>query len=408
MMKAIYMNNTKTEEQKILVITCFSHFLSHFNMLIFPALVIPLSAHLGISIGQTIEISFWMYLMYGLTALPWGLAADKWGAKPLLGLFFLGSALSCFAAGLYTESINGLALSIMGLGIFSGIYHPAGLGLISKETKKISRKLAFNGVFGSLGIATAAVFAGFFNSYFGLQTVFVLLGLMNLSGLFLIAGYKPLPTTKTDQKPQYNITSVLTPFIILLCIMMLAGICYRGSTLTVPAYFELKNNEIFSFCTSITGLPLTTNLVATLSTTIILMAGILGQLFGGRLAEKFDLRFCYIFMHLIIIPVVFLMAKTANLPLIFLAMAYFFFLLGTQPIENTLVAKLTPKKFLSTAYGLKFIFTFGVGALSVKAIKAIETSFGIESIFTFLGFVSIVLVSVIGLLILATSKQKIS
>ncbi len=100
------------------------------------------------------------------------------------------------------------------------------------------------------------------------------------------------------------------------------------------------------------------------------------------------------------------MAKTANLPLIVLAMAYFFFLLGTQPIENTLVAKLTPKKFLSTAYGLKFIFTFGVGALSVKAIKAVETSFGIECIFTFLGFVSIILVSVIGILILVTSKQK--
>jgi MFS family permease len=86
------MNNTistKTEEQKILALTCFSHFLSHFNMLIFPALVIPLSAHLDISIGQTIEISFWMYLMYGLTALPWGLAADKWGAKPLLASFFL-------------------------------------------------------------------------------------------------------------------------------------------------------------------------------------------------------------------------------------------------------------------------------------------------------------------------------
>jgi sugar phosphate permease len=138
------------------------------------------------------------------------------------------------------------------------------------------------------------------------------------------------------------------------------------------------------------------------------MAGIFGQLFGGRLAEKFDLRFCYIFMHIIIIPVVFLMAKTANLPLIVLAMAYFFFLLGTQPIENTLVAKLTPKKFLSTAYGLKFIFTFGVGALSVKAIKAVETSFGIASIFTFLGFISIILVSVIGLLIFVTAKQKTS
>ncbi len=400
------MNKTKTDEQKILTITCFSHFFSHFNMLIFPALVLPLSLHLGITLGQTIEISFWMYLMYGLTALPWGLAADRWGAKPLLTLFFLGSAVSCFLAAFYIGSINGLALSMMGLGIFSGIYHPAGLGLISKQTKKISRTLAVNGVFGSLGIAFAAVFAGFFNSYFGFKTVFILLGLMNLSGLFLIAGYKPAPKVMTDPEPQNSTTSVVAPFVILLCIMMLAGICYRGSTLTVPAYFELKNNDIFSMCSSITGLPLTKNLVATLSTTLILMTGIFGQLFGGRLAEKFDLRFCYIFMHLIIIPVVFLMAKTANLPLIVLAMLYFFFLLGTQPIENTLVAKLTPKKFHSSAYGLKFIFTFGVGALSVKAIKQVETSFGIESIFTFLGIVSIVLVSVIGFLILVTSKNS--
>jgi len=111
---------------------------------------------------------------------------------------------------------------------------------------------------------------------------------------------------------------------------------------------------------------------------------------------------------MIIIPVVFLMARTANLPLIALGMLYFFFLLGTQPIENTLVARLTPEKFHSSAYGLKFIFTFGVGALSVKAIKIIETGFGIESVFLFLCLVSIVLVSVIGLLILVTSKRKAS
>ncbi len=300
-------------------------------MLVFPALVLPLSALLGISIGSTIEISFWMYLMYGLTALPWGLAADRWGAKPLLTLFHLGSAISCFAAAFYAGSINGLAVSMMGLGIFSGIYHPAGLGLISKETKKISRKLAVNGVFGSLGIAFAAVFAGFFNSYFGLKTVFILLGLINLSGLFLIAGYKPVQKPATDKKTQDTAASFLTPFIILLCVMMLAGICYRGSTLTIPAYFELKNNDIFSMCASLTGLSLTKNLVATLSTTIILMAGIIGQLFGGRLAEKFDLRFCYICMHLVIIPVAFLMAKTANFPLIVLGMLYFSFCLEPSP-----------------------------------------------------------------------------
>ena len=49
-----------------------------------------------------------------------------------------------------------------------------------------------------------------------------------------------------------------------------------------------------------------------------------------------------------------------------------FFLLGMQPLENTLVAGLTPVRMRSSAYGMKFILTFGVGAVSVKLIKIVE------------------------------------
>ena len=45
-------------------------------------------------------------------------------------------------------------------------------------------------------------------------------------------------------------------------------------------------------------------------------------------------------------------------------MAYTFFALGMQPIENSLVAHLTPSRLRSFAYSLKFILVFGVGALS--------------------------------------------
>ena len=71
---------TRTE-RNILSTTCFGHFLSHYNMLTFPAVLLPLSTQLNISLAETVGLSFWMYLLFGLTALPWGLAADRLGAR---------------------------------------------------------------------------------------------------------------------------------------------------------------------------------------------------------------------------------------------------------------------------------------------------------------------------------------
>jgi len=55
-----------------------------------------------------------------------------------------------------------------------------------------------------------------------------------------------------------------------------------------------------------------------------------------------------------------------------------------------------------SAFGSKFVLTFGVGALAVKMIKTIETNSGIETVFYALGIVSVVLVVVIVILIQKT------
>jgi FSR family fosmidomycin resistance protein-like MFS transporter len=73
-----------------------------------------------------------------------------------------------------------------------------------------------------------------------------------------------------------------------------------------------------------------------------------------------------------------------------------------MPIENTLVAKFTPRKLHHSAYGTKFILTFGVGAFAVKMIQAIETAYGIEGVFYALGMLSMMLVGVIVVLIRKT------
>jgi len=394
-------------ERRILVTASYGHFLSHVNMMVFPAVLLPMAQSLGLTMAEALDISFWMYLFFGITALPWGLAADRFGARPFMAIYFLGAGISSFSAAWEIDSIRGLTFSLAFLGLFSGIYHPTGLGLISKEIDRVSMAMGLNGIFGNLGLAVAPLLAGVLNYVSGPRSVYLFLGLMNLSGCVLLKALPASGSLSVSDKPDGNDEKgMLSAFAILLVAMMLGGIAYRGATVILPAYFELKTQDILIWLTSASGQQLSTNLVATLIVFFIYLTGMAGQYTGGRSAERFDPRICYLLFHAVPIPIVMLMATAADLPLVFLAMIYLLFLLGMQPIENTLVASLSPKKFHHSAYGTKFILTFGVGALAIKLVNAVEKTTSIEGVFVAMGLISVSMVGVILLLISRTKWQS--
>lgn len=398
------MNN---EERRILSVTCFGHFMSHFNMLTFPAVLLPLAGRFNMDMAEVLGLSFWMYLLFGLTALPWGMAADRWGAPPLLRIFYLGAGLCGLAAALWMDSPLMLSLSLAGIGLFSGIYHPAGLGWISKEVKRVSLGMAYNGMFGNLGLAVAPLLAGIVNWLWGPRAVYAVLGGLNLAGVVLLYFSPKSAEQRSGADSSDKGDESIRSFLILLVCMMLGGIAYRGATVILPAYFELKNQGIFQALSSFIGnANLSQNVVATTVAAFIYLLGMLGQYTGGQVAERFELRFSYLVFHSITVPAAFLMALATNLPLVALAMVYFFFLLGMQPIENTLVARFTPKKFHSAAYGTKFVLTFGVGSLAVKMVEAVKLRSGIEAVFPALGLVSLALVGAVIVLIIKTNRLR--
>ena len=197
---------------------------------------------------------------------------------------------------------------------------------------------------------------------------------------------------------------MLGAFLILLVAMMLGGIAYRGATVILPAYMELNGKGIFEMLSGLFGGGLSSNLVATTMTALIYMVGMAGQYVGGHVGERFECRYSYLVFHAICIPAVLLMAVTQDIALVSLAFVYLFFLLGMQPIENTLVANYAPKRLHHSAYGLKFILTFGVGSVAVIMIEHIEAAWSIEAAFVALAMISVVLVSVIVVLIGWTNR----
>jgi MFS family permease len=385
-------------ERSILGVTCFGHFMSHFNMLVFPAILLPLAGSLQLSMTATLALSFWMYLLFGLTALPWGLLADRFGPRRLLAVFHLGAGLCGFWAAARITDPGQLWPALAGIGLFAGIYHPAGLGWIAKEVRQTSRAMAYNGMFGNLGLASAPLLAGLVNYFWGLAMVYGVLGVMNLLGLALLAMTDAGPATAAapGQKPQGN---SLAAFLVLLAAMTLGGIVYRGTSVTLPAYFELQNSELYHFLTQLTGGMGTANVVATVLTSLIYLVGIAGQYTGGWVGERYRLTSGYLLFHLLTIPLALAMAASTNGMLVFFAALHGFFLLGMQPLENTLVARLTPPRFLSSAYGVKFILTFGVGALSVKLVGLVKATWGFPAVYQGLAGVSTLLALAIVVLI---------
>jgi len=371
-------------------------------MLVFPAIVIPLTMRMNMDMAGVLGLSFWMYLLFGCTALPWGIIADRWGGRALMLIYYTGAGLSGLAAALCLNSPLGLTLALAALGLFSGIYHPTGLGIISKEIKRVSVGMGVNGMFGNLGLATAPLLTGLVNWLWGPRAAYIILGGMNLLGLLLMAVYPIYTARQTREVKKSEENGLIGAFIILLVAMMLGGIVYRAATVILPAYFELKNQTLVMWLSNLIHADLSQNLVATSVTSLIFLIGMLGQYTGGRFAERFDPRIGYLIFFGITGPPALLMAYAGNFMLVALALWYFFFLLGMQPMENTLVAKFTPRRFHHSAFGTKFVMTFGVGALAVKIVAAIESNYYIEAVFLFIAAISLIAIVAILLLIIRT------
>ncbi len=399
-------NGFTREEKNILLITCPCHFLCHFFILVFPAAAMPMVITFGMPIEDVVKISFVMYLAFGLGALPAGYLADRWQARGMLviGLFLMGTGL--LLAGLFPDPTRMVVfLGIVGIG--ASIYHPAGLALVSRTIRQRGYALGINGVWGNLGIASAPLLTGILTWLFTWQTAFIILGATGILTGFQIA-LIPVNETITRQQDKVDAGSMemMRYFLIICAALVFAGIAYRGNMLLLPAYLELNTSFFHDLIGSLSFIKLqgTATLAATVLASLVLLAGMAGQMMGGKLADRMDLRLAYLLIHGASLPFIFLMAFTNNYLLAICAAGYVFFSLGMQPIENSLIAALTPPKWRSTSYAIKFILNFGIGSSVVYVIGAVKSAYSLETVYVFLSGFTFLLVVSAGILLVASRR----
>ncbi|MDO9515618.1 MAG: MFS transporter [Syntrophales bacterium] len=393
-----------TNERKIILFTCIAHFFTHFYEMIFPALAIPLMLSLKMDLAQVLQLSFLMYLLYGLAALPWGMVADRFNNRSALIIFFAGTSFGAMLTAL-SGTPTSMMLSLAVIGFFASIYHPAGMGLISLGTRNRGMALGINGVAGNLGLISAPFAAGLLNWLVGWEVTYLIIGALGIIWgiiLFMVdidetPVHADLDENASGPRNGNSSNNNMKYFLILCVAMTLAGLVYRGNSVVLPAYLELKASFLWELIRGI-DLPNLTGaktVAATLLTSVIYVVGILGQILGGRLADRHDLRWMYLTFHALSLPFVILMGLVSQELLVIAAGIYIFFSLGMQPIENSLVARYTPSRWRSTGYGIKFILVFGIGSLAVYLVGWIKEAWSLGTVYLFAGgLISLLLLSV--------------
>ena len=404
----------ETTEKKILVFTSSCHFFTHFYMLIFPVLLLPMTRSLGLPLEQVLPKSFFMYLLYGLLAMPWGFMGDRFSPRIVMGSgIILAGVGFCLTA--IIKDLRFLTVTLALVGVGCAAYHPSGLALISKGLRARGRGMGINGLFGNLGIAGAPFAAGILNYLVGWQLTFLILGIMGLvvGSVSLVVPFSVDRNNDRQSGTEISKESHLKLFISLCLVMTVNGLMFRAFTLILPSLMEVRLADTFIRFFGESTAPSTlfardkASLYAAIITGVAYLIGMAGQIVGGTMADRKELKVTYLIYFASALPFLLLLRFLDGPILMVLAGLFAFFTMGMQPIENSLYSMLTPARWRSLAFGLKFTLVFGIGSLSVFLVNLVDQRWGISSVVTLILFYLVGVILLAAVLNILGRKQSI-
>jgi MFS transporter, FSR family, fosmidomycin resistance protein len=349
------------------------HSCCHLSMLLYPTVVLALEKEFGYSYGDLLVLMTLGNVLFGVAALPAGWLGDRWHTVGMMVIYFLGLGASLILTGL-TRSSAGLTVGLALIGLFAAIYHPVGMAWLIRNARHPGRILGVNGVFGSLGVASAALIAGVLTELISWRAAFIVPGavvlLIGLSLAYCVArGW--VVEIKADVRPQAQQPSraaMWRVFIVLSITMLGNGLIYQSLSSAMPKIFAERVGAMDALGTFGAG----GTMAAGMLVSLVYFASMASQLAGGYLSDKYSNRAIYIGASLLQLPIYFAAAALSGAPLVVLVASTVLLQTLAVPTENVLLARYTPEQWRATAFGAKFVLALGVGALGVPLVAHIH------------------------------------
>ncbi len=346
--------------------------------------------------------------MFGFAALPSGVLVDRLGIQRVLFLAFTAAAASALLVATATNTWTlGLFLALLGMSI--GLYHPAGLSFIAKvmerrpgDTAGRGLALGWHGVAGNLGIAATPALAIGVAEVFDWRWAYVVLAILAMFAAISLRMVRLDPVAATPSQPAATPVAesppvaeepdspppasrrlkTMRPLMLVYAVFILNGFIYRGSLTFLPVHLEERLN--------VSWFGLDEVWLAGSLTTLALLGGAFGQIFGGVLSERFRLERLAVPLTLSMLPFLLLMGTTTGLPLVLFSGLFVFANFSGQPIYTGLIADYSPQRALGRSYGISFFAAFGIGSIAATIAGFFAERWGTESVFLVLAALVVV------------------
>jgi len=353
------------------------HLLDHLVMLVFPTVVIALGREWDRPYSELLPLALGGFIAFGAFAVPAGWLADHWSRYRMMVAFFFGIGASLFLTGFASSSWQiGVGLTLTGM--FAAIYHPVGIAMLVAAPAKIGRALGWNGLWGNLGLAAAAVLAGALTDLFGWRAAFFVPGLAAIAaGLgFLALVEDPGPVQKKSKTIGLHVDSrtMARIFAILLVATACGGVIFNSTTVAMPKVFDERLRDLTQ-----------TNLGIGALVALVYTVAAFAQVAMGALIDRFELRRLMVGIALVQIPLLALAANLEGWAMLAAALAMMLAVFGQIPLNDAIVGRYCADEYRSRVLAARYVVSFCVAAVAVPLISVLHgTPGGFRNVFLIL------------------------
>ena len=380
------------------------HFLDHLLTLVFAKVAaLALSREWGLSYGELLKYATPGFFAFGLFSLPAGWIADKWSREGMMIIFFIGIGLSSIATAFAATPLQvGIGLFIVG--VFAAIYHPVGLAIVSQRWKNTGMRLAVNGVWGNLGVASAALITGYFIDHGGWRAAFVAPGVFSIVvGVLyavhqwpaVIAGNAPAAAASAPATADYRALLLRTSIIVFLTTAV-SSIIFQSTTFALPKIFDerlqgsARSISEWLSATGVSDRAEIATVVGAFAFTVFAIAS-MAQLIVGGLLDRYGPR--PVFLGAATIQFVFFSAMPGLHDGLALAVSLGFMLgaFGQIPINDFMIGKMASGETRARIYGVRYVVSFTVLAAALPLIAFVHEHWGFDTLFRIMASAAVII-----------------
>jgi MFS family permease len=241
--------------------------------------------------------------------------------------------------------------------------------MLVAKPEKMGRTLGWNGLFGNLGLAAAALVAGALMDLAGWRAAFFVPGLAAIAAGVAFVSFVPDPGQAKRLSRSIGLhvdaRTMARIFAILLIATACGGIIFNATTVSMPKVFDERLRELTH-----------TNLGIGALVAFVYTLAAFAQVLMGTLIDRFEMKRLMIGIALVQIPLLALAANLQGWAMVAAALAMMLAVFGQIPLNDAIVGRYCADEYRARVLGVRYVVSLGVASVAVPLVALLHGTGG--------------------------------